>query len=165
MTEYTVCAACGASIRLPAGDCWMCRAPLVATPPRPANPPRDLASATLATFAAAVVALVLVGIFVVLLVEAPGIALGFAAVVLPLVAGLAVVIVAMQRQRRWSHAAFDARGDLVPRQTDWIDSAAKAVLIVAAVLIGIAALSLAAFVLFFIACLAMLSGSGGLNFH
>lgn len=156
MTDFAVCAACGASVRLPAGDCWMCRAPLVAAPPRPATPPRDLASAALATFAAVVVALVLVGIFVALLLETPGVALGFAAIVLPLVAGLAVVVVAMQRQRQWSGATFDARGDLVPPPADWVDAAAKAVLIVAAVLIGIASLALAAFVLFFIACLAML---------
>ena len=168
----SVCSNCGASVRLPAAKCWMCQAPLLAVAPTADAPPRDDASATLALIAIALVCLILGVVFMVLFVGAPGLALGFAVIALPLVGGLGAVAFAVQSRRSAPAAAsagasgaaagvaLDQRGDARNAAPNWIDSAAKAMVIVLAIILGLAGLAVAAIVILATVCFAILSSSG-----
>lgn len=162
MSEASVCRNCGASVRLPAVACWMCQAPLVAIPAPAAQRPRDDASSALGLIAVVLVALVLAVIFVALLSEAPGLAVGYAVLVVPLVGGLSAIAFAVRTRASAAPAAgvpLDARGDVRPStQSSWLDSAAKAMVIVIAILVGMAALGMAAIVILGMVCAAMLGG-------
>ena len=165
MTQGSVCQNCGASVRLPATVCWMCRAPLVAVAPKSSERPRDYTSAALGLVTVVLVSLVLAAIFIALLFEAPGLAIAFAVLAIPLVGGLAAVAFAVHVRGKApiSGAALDQRGDARSNTASWLDSAAKAMVIVVAILVGMAALGMVALVILFTVCFAMLSSSSGMH--
>jgi len=165
VTQASVCQKCGASVRLPATVCWMCQGPLVAVPPKSAERPRDYSSATLGLVTVVGVSLVISVIFVALVFEAPGLAVPFAVLGIPLVGGLAAVAFAMHVRGRApiASAALNQRGDARSNTETWLDSAAKAMVIVVAILLGMAALGMVALVILFTICLAIISGSGGID--
>ena len=161
MTEACVCQNCNASVRLPAVACWMCRAPHVAVPAAAgAEPPRDDRSSALGLIAVGLVALLLTVIFVALLFEAPGLAVGYAVLAVPLVAGLGAVAFAVNSRRVAAGKSLDSRGDARPGKGSWLDSAAKAMVIVIAIIVGIVALGVVALVLFAVVCFGIIAAAG-----
>jgi tetrahydromethanopterin S-methyltransferase subunit B len=165
MSGASVCKNCGASVRLPASACWMCRAPLIAVEAAPAVRPRDDASAVLGLLAVALVALVLGVIFVALLFEAPGVAVIYAVLAVPLVGGLGAVAFAVRARGNApaTGASLDQRGDARPSAGGWLDSAAKATVIVLGVLVGTVALGMVALVFFMTVCFAIIAATYGLH--
>jgi len=162
VSQASVCQNCGASVRLPATVCWMCRAPLVAVAPKSTERPRDYSSAALGLITVVGVSLVISVIFIALVFEAPGLAVPFAVLGIPLVGGLAAVAFAMHVRGKAPIAsgALDQRGDARRNTETWLDSAAKAMVIVVAILLGMAALGMAALVILFTICFALLASSG-----
>jgi hypothetical protein len=160
--QASVCQNCGASVRLPATVCWMCRAPLVAVAPTSAERPRDYTSAALGLVTVVLVSLVLSAIFTALVFEAPGLAIPFAVLAIPLVGGLAAVAFAVHVRGKApvAGAALTQRGDTRGNTESWLDSAAKAMVIVIAILVGMAALGMTALVILFTICFALLASSG-----
>ncbi len=164
MIEASVCHNCNASVRLPAVACWMCRAPLAALPSAEgAKSPRDDRSAKLGMITIALVALLLTVIFVALLNEAPGIAIGYAVLAIPLVGGLGAITFAATSRRSPAGTSLGPRGDARPHQGGWLATAASAMVIVIAVLVGIVALGVVALVLFALVCIALIGASGGIH--
>jgi hypothetical protein len=130
----------------------------------PATPRETLTSGTWLVVVT-LLGLIFVVIFVALFFEAPGLAVLFAAVALPLLGGIAVVAfgVAASRNAARAPGALDTRGDVrAAPSTDVGAAVAKGVLIVALVLVGLAMLAVVGLVLVFVICLAMI---GGMNFH